>query len=79
MYRSMSCCRDVTKNVSLDVSIYVTLFCNDVIRYINMPKLFFLLYIVFKDSASLKNFYVSNHNWLNFYKLFIITQPISKN
>ena len=33
MYR----CRDVTKNVaenvSLDVSIYVTLFCNDVTRY----------------------------------------------
>ncbi len=33
----MSRCNDVTKNfpanVSLDVSIYVTLFCNDVTRY----------------------------------------------
>jgi len=48
MYR----CHDVTKNVAENVSIYVTLFCNDVMRYmyrdtmryINMPNLLVLLY-----------------------------------
>ncbi len=57
-YRMSRCifCRDVTKNVakngSFDVSIYVMLFCNDVthqmyrntMRYINMPNLLVLLY-----------------------------------
>ncbi len=31
--RDMSLSKNVAENVSLDVSIYVTLFCNDVTRY----------------------------------------------
>jgi len=53
--------KNIEKNLSLDVSIYGTLFCSDVtpyrdtMRYLNMPNLLVLLYKIRQKYGSISN------------------------